>query len=120
MTEPSRGRIGRLETKRDRIREQIRGVDEEIAALEKQLGRRRLGVRRPNARRLNDITVQDAVVELLRDEGAPMHYRDIARRLVEEERYQTRSKNFLSTVAISIMRDDRIERTEPGVYQLRA
>ncbi|NNE43016.1 MAG: hypothetical protein HKN12_02310 [Gemmatimonadetes bacterium] len=121
MSERPTGRVARLETKRDGIRKELESVNAEIEELGKQLGRRgrARGGRRPNARRLNGVTVQDAIVELLRETGEPLHYRDIARILVEEERYRTRSKNFLSTVAISIMRDERIERVESGVYRLR-
>jgi hypothetical protein len=48
-----------------------------------------------------------------------MHYKDITEALLEQGIYRTRSKNFLSTVAISIMRDKRLKRVEPGVYTLR-
>lgn len=115
------GRVGRLEAKREEIRAELESVTGEIDALERQLGRRGRprGARRPNARRLNGVTVQDAVVQLLREKGEPLHYKEIARILEEEERYRTRSKNFLSTVAISIMRDERIVRVRPGVYSLR-
>ena len=76
-------------------------------------------LRKPNARRLNDITVKDAIVQLLRKKRRPMHYKDISRILQKEGIYRTKSKNFLSTVAISIMRDKRLKRVEPGVYTLR-
>lgn len=75
--------------------------------------------RRPNARRLNDITVKDAIVTLLKARKKPMHYRDIANILLKEGRYKTKSKNFLTTVAITILRDRRLKRVEPGVYSLR-
>jgi hypothetical protein len=123
MARTRRARTARLERRREALRREIAGVSEEIARLEKDLGRRSrssgAGRRRPNARRLNDVTVQDAVVALLREKKRPMHYKDITRLLQEENRYRTRSKNFLSTVAISIMRDERVRRVEPGVYALR-
>jgi hypothetical protein len=48
-----------------------------------------------------------------------MHYREIAETLQREERYVTRSRNFLSTVAITILRDKRFKRVEPGIYGLK-
>lgn len=115
-------RMRSLRHKRDRLQRDIRALEEEISKTEKQLGgrSRRRGVqRRPNARRLNDVTVADAVVQLLRERKKSMHYRDIARILLEEGRYRTRSRSFLSTVAISIQRDRRVRRVEPGIYTLR-
>jgi hypothetical protein len=68
---------------------------------------------------MNELTVKDAVVKVLRSRKRPMHYKDITEALLEQGIYRTRSKNFLSTVAISIMRDKRLRRVEPGVYTLR-
>jgi hypothetical protein len=114
--------------RRQALRTQIRALDAEIRELErstgKKVGRGRTAsgdavVRRPNARRLNDVTVSEAIHRLLAEKGKPMHYKEIAARLVEEGRYRTRSRNFLSTVAITILRDKRIRRVEPGVYAVR-
>jgi hypothetical protein len=104
-------------------------MDRDIRALERETGKKvsRPGtrlpesavVRRPNARRLNEGTVADAIVDLLRSKRKPMHYREIAETLQREERYVTRSRNFLSTVAITILRDKRFKRVEPGIYGLK-
>ena len=116
-------RVGRLREKRDRLREEIKENRREIGRLERQLAaaRKHAGKvkRRPNARRLNDVTVSDAIVRLLRERRKAMHYKDITRILLEEGRYRTRSRSFLSTVAISIQRDPRVKRVEPGVYKLK-
>jgi len=116
-------RIRSLRRRRDRLQRDVRALEQEIEKAEKQLGdgaRRRHAVkRRPNARRLNEVTVADAVVQLLRERKKPMHYKDITRTLLEEGRYRTRSRSFLSTVAISIQRDRRVRRVEPGIYTLR-
>lgn len=116
-------RVSRLREKRDRLRDEIREMGREIGRLEKQVGTGRkgpaAGARRPNARRLNDVTVSDAIVQLLRERRKAMHYKDITRILLQEGRYRTKSKSFLSTVAISIARDPRVKRVEPGVYRLK-
>lgn len=116
-------RVRKLRAKRDRLREEIRETDREIGRLRRELGsvaRRASPVtRRPNARRLNDVTVSDAIVQLLRERKKAMHYKDITRILLEEGRYKTKSKSFLSTVAISIARDPRVKRVEAGVYKLK-
>jgi hypothetical protein len=119
--------VKNLRVRRNKVAKQLERLDREISALEKDLGvrsrtrrRAKAPLRRPNARRLNDVTVKDAIVALLRAKRRPMHYRDIAETLLEEGRYRTRSRNFLSTVAITILRDKRLKRVEPGVYALRA
>jgi len=116
-------RIRRLREKRDRLREEIKETRREIGRMERQLaaaGQNAGAVkRRPNARRLNEVTVGDAIVQLLRERRKAMHYKEITRILLDEGRYRTRSKSFLSTVAISIQRDPRVKRVEPGVYKLK-
>lgn len=116
-------RVRRLREKRDRLRQEIKETGREIGRLERHLatGGKRAGARarRPNARRLNDVTVSDAIVQLLRERRKAMHYKDITRILLEEGRYRTKSRSFLSTVAISIKRDPRVKRVEPGIYKLK-
>jgi hypothetical protein len=68
---------------------------------------------------MNDVTVRDAIVGLLQAKKKPMHYRDIANTLLKEGRYRTKSRNFLTTVAITILKDSRVKRVEPGIYALR-
>jgi hypothetical protein len=115
-------RVKSLRAKRNGILRALRVLDREIARTERALGvrrRRAVPTRKPNARRMNELTVKDAVVKVLRSRKRPMHYKDITETLLRERIYRTRSKNFLSTVAISIMRDKRLKRVEPGVYTLR-
>jgi hypothetical protein len=121
-------RTKRLRAKRLKVLKGLDTLDREIGELERDLGIRRRPARRaasgtprrrPNARRLNEVTVADAIVKLLSQRKRPLHYRKIAETLVREKRYRTKSRNFLSTVAITIMRDKRIKRVEPGVYTLR-
>ena len=120
--------LKRLREQRDRLRRRLVEVDREIRRRERAIGKKagRRGTRAgsgtlrcPNARRLNEVTVSEAIVRLLREKRKPLHYRDIAERLIQEGRYRTRSRNFLSTVAITIQRDRRIRRVAPGVYGLR-
>lgn len=122
MPRVTSARVKRLRARRDEIVRSIRVLEREIARAERALGvrrRRARAARRPNARRMNELTVKDAVVKVLRSKKRPMHYKDITETLLREGIYRTRSKNFLSTVAISIMRDKRLKRVEPGVYALR-
>jgi hypothetical protein len=118
----------RLHQKKSQLQQEIDELTGKIRQLERSTGKKVGGpgsrstsqtIRRPNARRLNDVTVAEAIVQLLSESKKPMHYKDVAERLVSEGRYRTRSRNFLSTVAITILRDPRIRRVEPGVYALK-
>jgi len=123
MARRKSARIDKLRERRERILGELRSLNREIGRMERMLGlsrsRSTLPARKPNARRLNELTVKDAIVKVLRKRKRPMHYKDITETLLEQGIYRTKSKNFLSTVAISIMRDKRLERVEPGVYRLR-
>ena len=129
MAEATSPRVRRLEAKRARLVKQILDLNREIREIERQTGKKappstaRLPesavVRKPNARRLNQGTVADAIVRLLKSRRRPMHYREIAEVLQRDGLYVTKSKNFLSTVAITILRDKRFKRVEPGVYDLK-
>jgi hypothetical protein len=120
-------KLERLKSRREELMTQLKDLDAEIKDAERitglSAGKARGGagvvLRRPNARRMNDVTVKDAIVDLLREKRKPMHYKDITDTLLREGRYKTKSKNFLSTVAITIMRDKRLKRVEPGIYALR-
>jgi len=116
----------RLTNRRVAVLHELASVDREIGEVRHNLGaspgRGRAAttvLRRPNARRMNEVTVRDAIVGLLQAKKKPMHYRDIASTLLKEGRYRTNSKNFLTTVAITILKDSRVKRVEPGIYALR-
>ncbi len=124
MPRRTSARVEQLRAKREKIVRELRDVNREIGRMERMLGvsrsrRSAMPARKPNARRLNELTVKDAIVKVLRKKKRPMHYKDITETLLAEGIYRTKSKNFLSTVAISIMRDKRLKRVEPGVYALR-
>jgi hypothetical protein len=117
----------RLTSRRVAVLQELAFVDRQIGEVRQNLGsapggagrRATTVVRRPNARRMNDVTVRDAIVGLLQAKKKPMHYRDIANTLLKEGRYRTKSRNFLTTVAITILKDSRVKRVEPGIYALR-
>ena len=49
----------------------------------------------------------------------PIHYRELTEAVTERGLYKTRSKNLLSTVAVTLKRDQRFKKVEPGFYTLR-
>ncbi|MDP6461589.1 MAG: HTH domain-containing protein [Gemmatimonadota bacterium] len=131
MAQDVSARQQKARDRRDELKRRLSVLQAEVDEVQEGLyfhrpaGQRRrktipAGARRPNARRLNDTTVKDAIVDLLREKKKPMHYKDIAQTLEEEGRYRTKSSNFLSTVAITILRDKRLKRHEPGVYGLKS
>ena len=75
--------------------------------------------RRPNARRLNTMTVAEACERVLARRTKPMHHKDLTETIRKRGLYRSRSENLLSTVEITLGRDRRFKRVEPGMYTLR-
>ena len=75
--------------------------------------------RRPNARRLNKISLADAIVQVMNARSKPVHYKELTTAIEKRGLYKTRSKNLLSTVAVTLKRDRRFRKVEPGIYALR-
>ena len=75
--------------------------------------------RRPNARRLNEISLADALERVMTSRKKPIHYKDLTEAVVQRKLYRTRSKSLLSTVAVTLKRDKRFKKVEPGLYALR-
>ena len=68
---------------------------------------------------LNDLTVREAIYALMSKRVRPMHYVDIAETLRKRKLYRTRSRHFPLTVLITLGKDKRFKKVEPGVYALR-
>ena len=114
-----------------------RKLESELAQLDRSLGQRSGAVRgvrgmgrpgrpagrtvgrRPNARRLNKISLGDAIVQIMNARSKPVHYKDLTSAIERRGLYKTRSKNLLSTVAVTLKRDRRFRKVEPGIYALR-
>jgi DNA-directed RNA polymerase delta subunit len=75
--------------------------------------------RRPNARRLNEISLADALEKVLRATKKPVHYKDLMATVVKRGIYKTRSKSLLSTVAVTLKRDGRFKKMEAGIWALK-
>ena len=76
-------------------------------------------VRKPNARRLNEITLADAIVKVLSTTRKPTHYQDITKAIAKRGLYRTKSKNLLSTTAVTLKRDGRFKKVKAGVWALK-
>lgn len=112
-------KLGRLMEKRDRLEAELKKVGQEIreaAALARAAGKIE---RKPNARRLNDISLADALEKVMKGRKAPIHYKALTEAVVERKLYKTKSRNLLSTVAVTLKRDKRFRKVEPGFYALK-
>ncbi|NNE42607.1 MAG: hypothetical protein HKN12_00225 [Gemmatimonadetes bacterium] len=110
-------RLNRLLARRRTLEKQLRKVERELDRARAQAAG--APVRgRTNARRLNDISLADALEKVLRTRKKPVHYRELTDTVLERGLYRTRSKNLLSTVAVTLKRDDRFRKVEPGFYTL--
>lgn len=76
--------------------------------------------RKPNARRLNDITLAEALIRVMAPRKRPIHYKELTDTIVKRGLYRTKSPSLLSTVMVTLRRDKRFKRVESGVFALRA
>lgn len=114
--------LARLVAKQKRLQKELHQVEQSLErAKNGERHARKAGapVRKPNARRLNDISLADALVKVLASRKGPVHYKDLTETVVRRKFYRTRSKNLLSTVAVTLKRDKRFKKVEPGFYALR-
>lgn len=65
-------------------------------------------------------TVIGEAVKILTDRG-PMHYRDLAKALVDGGRVKPKGKTFPQTLSADLARNNgkRVERVAPGVYKAK-
>jgi hypothetical protein len=107
-------------------------LEAELAKLDRQLGspsilgkKGKIGaaktiiIRRPNARRMNKISLGDAIEKVMSARGKPIHYKELTTQIERRGLYKTKSRNLLSTVAVTLKRDKRFKKIEPGMYSLR-
>ena len=90
-----------------------------MASARKKQSSKGAKVRRPNARRLNKITLAEALHRVMTSRGKPTHYKDLADTVLKRGLYRTKSKNLLPTVMVTLTRDGRFKRTEPGMFALK-
>lgn len=76
-------------------------------------------IRKPNARRLNKISLAEALAQVMTSRKQPIHYKDLTDTVLKKKLYRTKSKNLLSTVAVTLKRDGRFKKVKPGLYGLR-
>ena len=122
--ETAMARRRKRERQRVVLLQQRRKLEAQLAKLSNQIGtnggRSNAPIeRRPNARRLNDITLAEALEKALGSKRRTMHYKDLTDAVVKRGLYRTKSKNLLSTVAVTLMRDQRFKKVKPGIFALR-
>jgi hypothetical protein len=111
--------VAAVAARRRELEEELRKLD---AITGGAAGRRRRAQpikRKPNARRLNKITVAEALEQVLKERKKPTHYKDLTDTIVKRKLHVSKSKNLLSTVAVTLKRDKRFRKLKPGLYTLR-
>lgn len=112
----------REEKEVERLAETRLKLEREIRDLRRRRGRAASGApikRKPNARRLNDISLADAIEKVMRRRRGPIHYKELTDTVVKRGLYRTKSHNLLSTVAVTLKRDERFKKVAAGMYALR-
>ncbi|HMB70348.1 MAG TPA: HTH domain-containing protein [bacterium] len=110
--------LGRLVGKRKKLESELRKVERRIETSRTTKAKTETK-RRPNARRLNEISLADALEKVMKGRKKPIHYKTLTEQVVARKLYRTRSSNLLSTVAVTLKRDKRFKKVEAGYYALR-
>jgi septal ring factor EnvC (AmiA/AmiB activator) len=115
--------LTRLRAKRKKLEAELKQIDKQVgkaATHASKANRNGSGLRRrPNARRLNDTSLADALAKVFKTRKKPIHYKDLTNTVIRRGLYKTRSKNLLSTVAVTLKRDKRFKKVEPGMYVMK-
>lgn len=116
-------RISELDKKRKKLAAELEKLDA-LAGSSRRTGAGRAVkagkiTRKPNARRLNDISLAEALTQVMQARKKPIHYKELTDTVQKKNLYRTKSKNLLSTVAVTLKRDGRFRKVEPGMYALR-
>lgn len=115
-------RMKELDRKRRKLEAELQRLDT-IRGSKAAGGRKASGAgkikRKPNARRLNDISLAEALTQVMQSRKKPIHYKELTDTVQKRNLYRTKSKNLLSTVAVTLKRDGRFKKVEPGLYALK-
>jgi hypothetical protein len=112
MLDERRSRIGSLQRKRSRFQRQLDAVDAQISALGGS-GRAR------GARPRNKVTLNEAIVAVLKKSVGPMKVSDIARN-ARDSGYSSSSSNFRVIVNQALIKDKRFAKAGiRGTYLLK-
>jgi hypothetical protein len=103
------GRRRELEVELSKLTTLIGGASTRVAGR----GRAQPIKRKPNARRLNKITLAAAIEQVFKERKKPTHYKDLTDTILKRKIYVTKSNNLLSTVAVTLKRDKRFRKLKP-------
>jgi hypothetical protein len=115
-------RLAGLLARRKKLEAELRKLENVAGGNGRRVRVRKAGgkiVRRPNARRLNKISLAEALTQVMAARKKPIHYKELTDTVVKKKLYVTKSKNLLSTVAVTLKRDGRFRKVKPGLYTLR-
>ena len=112
-------RLANLVQRKREVESELRKVERDYrATLSAAKARDGKARRKPNARRLNDVSLAEAIEIVMKGRRKPVHYRDLMDAINKRELYKTNSQNLLSTIAVTLKRDTRFKKVTPGYYDL--
>jgi hypothetical protein len=117
-----RNDVARLTRKRDKVQKKLDALNAQIAALAGgslgRLGGGRGGSVAAGTRARNEVSLQDAIHQVLSKSSSPMAVGDIVAK-VEAAGYRSNSANFRGIVNQTLIKDKRFVSASRGVYQLK-
>ena len=117
--------LRKLEKQREELIDRIGGLSKEIGHITGLLKIHgedddTLTSPTPTVQPLPPANLVDAVVDLLRETGGPLHYRRIAEILEKRGLYEPRGKDPADTLLARYYKDPRLYRPQRGHYAIKA
>jgi len=113
LMQSRRGEMAKLTRKRDKLQKQLDVIDGKIGAISGGAGGGRGG-----SRARNEVSLQEAILQVLSKSGGPMNVGAIMEK-VSATGYRSTSANFRGIVNQTLIKDKRFVTAARGMYQLK-
>lgn len=113
-----RTKVSRLSRQRDKVLKKLDALDAQIASLSGGVGVNGRGRGGGGGRARNEVSLQDAIHQILSKAGGPMNIADITAKVLATG-YQTNSANFRGIVNQTLIKDKRFSSASRGMYQVK-
>lgn len=110
--------LGKLEKRRAKFQKELNKVDAQIRSLAGN-GKVTGGTRGGGTRVRNEVSLSEAVYQVLSSASAPMTIGEIADKVLASG-YRSNSESFRTVVNVTLIKDKRFSKAGRGLYQLKS
>ncbi len=110
--------LGKLEKRRAKFQKELNKVESQIRSLAGN-GKATGGTRGGGTRVRNEVSLSEAVYQVLSSASAPMSIGEIADKVLASG-YRSNSESFRTVVNVTLIKDKRFSKAGRGLYQLKS